>query len=232
MIKKFWGPIGESYSENDGIISFLKVMVFWGPQGAGKSSVAKLYSLFSWLEKALVRGDFTEKNLTGYNRFVNNYCAHQNIQYYFRPKTFMHFKGSAYDLVYERGKLSVKKYEENSYYRPMYFISVDKNIVIRKDNGDLDSTCDGMIFIPETREISFVELKNYRVGGAIADAENQLLSTISYFLANHNYEDFHTRRAYLCNPHHPNFAFSARERISEFRKKTHFRLMPQASIWL
>ncbi len=116
--------------------------------------------------------------------------------------------------------------------KSMFFVAIDKNIIIRKDNGDLESTCDGMIFVPETREISFVELKDYRVGGAIADAERQLLSTISYFLANHNYEDFHSRRAYICNPHHPHFAFSARERISEFRKKTHFRLMPQATIRL
>ncbi len=116
--------------------------------------------------------------------------------------------------------------------KSLFFVAIDKNILIRKENGDLESTCDGMIFIPETREISFVELKDYRVGGALADAERQLLSTISFFLANHNYEDFHSRKAYICNPHHPHFAFSARERICEFRKKTHFRLMPQATIKL
>ena len=114
----------------------------------------------------------------------------------------------------------------------LYFVAIDKNIVIRRDNGEIESTYDGMIYIPQTREISFVELKNYRVGGAIADAERQLMTTIGYFLANHNYEDFHSRRAYICNPHHPYFTFSARERICEFRKKTHFRLMPQATIHL
>lgn len=115
----------------------------------------------------------------------------------------------------------------------LFFIAIDKNMEIRRDNGDLESTCDGMIYVPKTRELSFVELKDYRVGGAaIADAERQLMSTIDYFLANHNYEDFHSRKAYICNPHHPHFAFSARERISEFRKKTHFALMPQATIWL
>ena len=121
---------------------------------------------------------------------------------------------------------------QNPNKKGLYFVAIDKNMDIRRDNGDLESLCDGMIYVPKTRELSFVELKDYRVGGAIAEAERQLMSTLRYFLYNHNYEDFHSRKAYICNPHHPNFAFSARERISEFRKKTHFALMPQATILL
>ena len=125
-----FGPIGDGYAENDGFIPFTKVMVFCGPQGAGKSSVAKLYSLFSWLEKALVRGDFTEKYLTGYNRFVNNYCAYQNVQHYFRPDTCLHFIGNAYELIYEQGKLSVKKREKDVYLRPqIMYVPAERNIL-------------------------------------------------------------------------------------------------------
>lgn len=58
MIKKLlkiqnFGPIGRGYDHNDGFIDFSKVMVLCGPQGAGKSCVAKLYSTFSWIEKLL-----------------------------------------------------------------------------------------------------------------------------------------------------------------------------------
>lgn len=66
-----------------------------------------------------------------------------------------------------------------------------------------------------------VELKYYRVGGYIGSAERQLLRTLEYFLFNHHYENYHNRRAYACNPSHPNFAYSARQRISEFYKLTH-----------
>lgn len=132
----------------------------------------------------------------------------------------------------ERGEDKWCAIVENPNQKGLFFIAIDKNMNIRRDNGDLESTCDGMIYIPKTRELSFVELKNYRVGGAIADAERQLISTINYFLANHNYEYYHSRKAYICNPHHPNFHISERERISEFRKKTHFALMPQATILL
>ncbi len=125
-----FGPIGQGFAENDGFIPFSKVMVFCGPQGAGKSSIAKLYSLFSWLEKALIRGDFTEKHITGYNRFVNNYCAYQNIQHYFRPDTYLHFIGNAYEMVYEKGKLSVKKNDQNMYLRPqIMYVPAERNIL-------------------------------------------------------------------------------------------------------
>lgn len=120
----------------------------------------------------------------------------------------------------------------NNERKEIQFIAIDKNIDIRKSDGNQESRCDGMIFIADTRELSFVELKDYRVGGYISSAEEQLLKTLEYFLANHNYIDFHNRKAYACNPTHPHFAYSARQRIREFYKLTHFRLMPQATITL
>ena len=51
-IKNF-GPIKEGYQENDGWLDVKKVTVFIGNQGSGKSTVAKLISTFSWIEKAL-----------------------------------------------------------------------------------------------------------------------------------------------------------------------------------
>ena len=119
---------------------------------------------------------------------------------------------------------------DNSKHKEILFIAIDKNIDIRKLDGNQEKRCDGMIFVENTMELSFVELKDYRVGGYITAAEKQLRRTLEYFLANHNYKEFHNRRAYACNPTHPHFAYSARQRISRFYKSTHFRLMPQAYI--
>jgi len=110
------------------------------------------------------------------------------------------------------------------------FVPIDNNIDIRRENNDKEKLCDGMLYVPSTNELSFVELKNYNRGSYIAYAEQQLLTTISHFTANHDYKSFHKRRAFICNPQRPNFAVSARQRISEFYKKTHFRLLPQAVI--
>lgn len=61
LFLKNFGPIGPGLSDNGGWIDFQRVTVFIGNQGAGKSTVAKLFSTFSWMEKALVRGDYEKK---------------------------------------------------------------------------------------------------------------------------------------------------------------------------
>ena len=119
---------------------------------------------------------------------------------------------------------------ENKRRKKLQFIAIDKNIDIRKLDGNSESRCDGMIFAAETMELSFVELKDYHVGGYISSAKVQLEKTLEYFLANHHYEDYYNRRAYACNPRRPSFAYSARESITAFYNKTHFRLLPQAKI--
>lgn len=63
-IKNF-GPITTGYASEDGFMDFHKVTVFIGSQGSGKSSVAKLFSTMSWLEKALFQGRVTADYITG-----------------------------------------------------------------------------------------------------------------------------------------------------------------------
>lgn len=113
----------------------------------------------------------------------------------------------------------------------LFFVPIDKNMNIRKASGELESTCDGMVYAKETRELSFVELKEYHSAGFISVALAQLKNTIRLFLESHNYKDFKTRRAYACNPVRPHFAGSYREISSEFRKFYHFRFLPQADIY-
>ena len=69
-IKNF-GPLKETVSAMDGWIDIEKVTVFTGNQGSGKSTVAKLVSTFTWMEKVLTRGDFKEKEFTA-AKFKNN----------------------------------------------------------------------------------------------------------------------------------------------------------------
>ena len=71
LVKEF-GPIRNTTNT---WIESKKVTVFCGPQGSGKSTLVKLISEFSWLEKALNRGDFKEKELSTYDRFRKKYCS-------------------------------------------------------------------------------------------------------------------------------------------------------------
>lgn len=49
---------GEDFDSEYGSIDFSKLTLFIGGQGTGKTTVAKLFSLCSWLEKAFFRGDY------------------------------------------------------------------------------------------------------------------------------------------------------------------------------
>ena len=75
-IKNF-GPIKEGFIEKEGWIDVKKVTVFVGNQGSGKSTVAKLISTFSWLEKSINRGD-TDKNKISFTTF-KEFFEYQNI---------------------------------------------------------------------------------------------------------------------------------------------------------
>ncbi|OHD14839.1 MAG: hypothetical protein A2Z96_07940 [Spirochaetes bacterium GWB1_48_6] len=126
-----FGPIKAGYTQSvDGFFDIPRVTLLCGTQGSGKSSVAKLVSVFSWLEKALLRGDFSEKELKQYNRFVNKYCSYQNIQNYFSASTRLGYRGSAYEFEYKDKRLSLRKIPEARYTRPkIMYIPAERNFM-------------------------------------------------------------------------------------------------------
>ena len=128
-----FGPIKEGIQKNGDWIDIKKVTVFIGNQGSGKSSVAKLISTLTWIEKALVRGDFQEKELTIYNRF-KKHCAYQNIGNYFKDDTFIEYQGKAYSITYKDGNTFVKKNSENGYAFPkIMYVPAERNFVSSVD---------------------------------------------------------------------------------------------------
>lgn len=109
-----FGPIEEGYV--DGMMPIFPVTVFCGDQGSGKSTIAKLISSFTWLEKALIRGDIKEKWISQYNRFVNSHCAYHNIQNYFKENTKLIYKGIKYKFTYETKKLTIEHLNNDEVY--------------------------------------------------------------------------------------------------------------------
>lgn len=45
---------------SNGYFEVKRVTIFIGDQGTGKITVAKLFSTFSWLEKAIYRGQYSQ----------------------------------------------------------------------------------------------------------------------------------------------------------------------------
>lgn len=96
-IKNF-GPIQGGFKENRGWMEIKKVTAFIGDNGSGKSTVAKLISIFTWLEKALIRKDFSAGRVN--NTILKTLCRQHDIEEYFKPNTQMAYSGDFYDFSY------------------------------------------------------------------------------------------------------------------------------------
>ncbi|MDR1938396.1 MAG: AAA family ATPase, partial [Tannerellaceae bacterium] len=82
-----FGPI------TDGWVDIKKVSVFVGNQGSGKSTIAKLISTFTWIEKALVRGDYDKKwfERKGINRFRSQFLPYHRLDAYLNPDSIIEY---------------------------------------------------------------------------------------------------------------------------------------------
>lgn len=131
-IKNF-GPIKDSTSLDDGWIEIKKVTMFMGNQGSGKSTVAKLISTFSWMEKVLTRGDFKEKEFTA-NRFKNKYCGYHRITNYFiKDKTEISYQGDSYHFTYtKRGEFQINRVANGMNVYPLpqiMYVPAERNFI-------------------------------------------------------------------------------------------------------
>ena len=118
-IKNF-GPIKEGFQENDGWMDINKVTVFIGNQGSGKSTVAKVISTLTWLEKAINRGDEASDAISSHD-FLH-FFEFQRIESYFREETEI-------DYIGERMTLSFRKKEALA---PKININVDSSYIVPK----------------------------------------------------------------------------------------------------
>ncbi|MFK5976269.1 MAG: AAA family ATPase [Sulfurovum sp.] len=134
-IKNF-GPIKEGLTKNDGFIDIKKVTVFIGYQATGKSTIVKIYSTLTWLEKALYREDIKESDIIGYNRFINKFCAYQGLKTYFNKNTYIKYLGDSYTFEYVNEKISIIK-NKNKYLAPkIMYIPAERNFLSLVDNPE------------------------------------------------------------------------------------------------
>ena len=133
-IKEF-GPIKEGLVGDEEFIDIRKVTVLIGEQGSGKSSVAKLISTFSWMEKALVRGDLPKKKLVRKGYF-NTRLDYHRLKAYQRPETDIVFDGEAYRFRYMNGNLDVSEKPLTKYHLPqVLYVPAERNFIANVNNS-------------------------------------------------------------------------------------------------
>ena len=98
-----FGPIRSGYLADGGWMQIPKVALFCGPQGSGKSTVTKLISVLSWLEKTAYRDP--ELKIDG--EAFTQALGWQGIAGYIEPNTEIEYCGDLLRFSYVKGSVSV-----------------------------------------------------------------------------------------------------------------------------
>lgn len=135
---KHVGPIKEGLTGENEFIEFKGVTLFIGDQGSGKSTIAKLYSTLSWLEKALMRGDFSIGQFNSRNGFKNN-LAYQGIEGYLSERSEIEYQGTAYHIKYKGQENQTEATLQNAanyHYPKIMYVPAERNFVSAIDKAD------------------------------------------------------------------------------------------------
>jgi len=118
-----------------GSLDVSRVTVFVGNQGSGKSTVAKLISTFLWMEKVLVRGDYTKDHLTAEN-FIAERLSYHRLSGYSKSATKLIYEGMVYRFAYENDKLHIDELNTAHYILPhIMYVPAERGIVASVGNA-------------------------------------------------------------------------------------------------
>lgn len=127
-----FGPI------SDADVVFNKYTVLIGKQGSGKSTIAKLYSMFTWMEKGLARRITSIIYMTQYSRFQKRYCSYHRIESYFKKETIIRFYGLHYNFIYENEVFRVEEKGLPDSYKvaKVMYVPAERNFLSTVDDTD------------------------------------------------------------------------------------------------
>jgi len=125
-----FGPINEGYQSNNGWLDIKKVTIFIGNQGSGKSTIAKLISTFTWIEKALVRGDYERKWFERKNRLKNSFLPYHRLENYVRENSILEYQGERYSIVFKDSFLKITEIQNDAYFLPqIMYVPAERNFI-------------------------------------------------------------------------------------------------------
>jgi predicted ATPase len=127
---KHFGPVKAGYADNDGWLDIRKVTVFTGNQGSGKSTVAKLISTFTWIEKALVRGDYDKIWFEEEGRFKDMFLSYHRLDGYLHPESAIEYEGGVYTITYQGNALRIHEPSDHTYPLPqIMYVPAERNFL-------------------------------------------------------------------------------------------------------
>ena len=111
-------------------ITLNSVNVFMGPQSSGKSTIAKIISFCTWVEKDVATSQ-SLKEYDGTIRFKDQLESFHKIKGYFRADSYIHYTSDTVEIVWENGACRLQWVDRFAYRRSkIAYIPSERNMVI------------------------------------------------------------------------------------------------------
>lgn len=163
-IKNF-GPIIKGCESDDGWLTIKKNTFLIGSQSSGKSTIAKLFSTCTWLEKSINRGD-TNKDKISCAKFIE-FTKYHKINNYFKDNTFIDYLGDKYKITYEASKQLILITEiSNSFYAvpKIMYVPAERNFLSTiSDAYNVKGLSDNLFTFAEELKKSQQDLKGKKL---------------------------------------------------------------------
>lgn len=163
---KNFGPIKEGFKDANGEewMDIKKVTVFIGNQGSGKSTVAKVISTLTWMEKAFNRGDL--KNNLSKSDFWGIF-KYQRIANYFNNETEINYIGETITIIYNKENLYpiIKLHEIGNYLVPkIMYVPAERNfLTVVKNAYGIKNLPDTLYTFAEELQKGQLDLKDKKL---------------------------------------------------------------------
>ena len=117
------GPIKETH------LTINTVNIFMGPQSSGKSTIAKLISYCSWVEKDVVTNLSYDKYLQD-DTFVSKLISYHKMKGYLDASSYIHYRSKIIDIKYSKEKVAFRWINKYAYKRnKIAYIPSERNMV-------------------------------------------------------------------------------------------------------
>ena len=118
-------------------ITLNRVNVFMGLQSSGKSTIAKIISFCTWVEKDVATSQ-SLKEYDGTTRFKDQLESFHKIKGYFRADSYIRYKSDTVEIIWENETCKLCWVDQQAYKRSkIAYIPSERNMVI----------------LPETRKV-------------------------------------------------------------------------------
>lgn len=112
-------------------VNLNKINLFIGPQSSGKSTIAKIISYCTWVEKDVMTSQSIDNYIKDKTFFRKHIEDFHKMKGYFKPSSYIYYRSNVIDIKWENEECKITWVDKYAYERSkISYIPAERNIVI------------------------------------------------------------------------------------------------------